>query len=80
MDKLQRIEPHDVVADIKNKLGPFWTLVDIMLVDDGNMPEDAIEYAEMMQDTAIKCRKNQGHILAKLNEILAITSENCIPL
>jgi Ni2+-binding GTPase involved in maturation of urease and hydrogenase len=60
----------DIVADIRNKLGPFWALIDIMLIDDEDLPEDQDAYSQLMQDTAFKCRENQDLITSKLDELL----------
>ena len=59
----------DVVASIKNKLGPFWTLVDLLLIDDELLPEDVDKYSELIQDTAEKCRDNQDILIQELNKI-----------
>lgn len=59
----------DIVASVKNKLGPFWTLVDLLLIDDELLPENAEKYFELIQDTAEKCRDNQDVLINELNKI-----------
>ena len=63
------MENTDVVASIKNKLGPFWTLVDLLLIDDGLLSENVDKYSELIQDTAEKCRDNHDILIQELNKI-----------
>ena len=69
MSKTEK-EVHDIVADIRDKLSPFWCLVDTMLLEDDQLPQDMSEYVSLMEETAIKCRENQELITSKLDELV----------
>ena len=59
----------DLKASIRNKLSPFWALVDLLLVDDDDLPEDADAYSKLIEDTAYKCRENQDLIIQELEKV-----------
>lgn len=61
---------HDIVADIRNKLGPFWALVDLLSLpsDDKNKISNEL-YQQMLTDTVARCNDNRELITAKLSEL-----------
>ena len=59
----------DQKASIRNKLGPFWSLVDLLLVDDDDLPNDADAYSKLIEDTAYKCRENKDLIIQELEKV-----------
>ena len=61
---------HDIVADVRNKLGPFWALVDLLSLPDADKNKvDSEQYQQMLTDTVAKCNQNRELITAKLTEL-----------
>ena len=59
----------EVIPSLKNKLSPFWNLVELLLVDDNELPEDSDAYSLLIQKEAIKCRDNREKIISLLNSL-----------
>ena len=60
----------DIVADIRNKLGPFWTLIDLMTMPVELWEDRVDEHSVMMEECAILAYQNRNLITEKLDELL----------
>ena len=60
-------QKEEIIPNIQNKLSPFWNLIEMLLIDDEDLPEDAYAYSLLIQKEAFKCRDNQKLILRLLD-------------
>jgi hypothetical protein len=65
----QNQEIENLVADIRNKLGSFWTLSSLVL-----MEHDSPEFKNLIKETAQISEKQKSIIINDLNRILNIVN------
>ncbi|NRB65573.1 MAG: hypothetical protein HRU40_21575 [Saprospiraceae bacterium] len=58
-----------IKADLRGALSPFWNLVQMMLIDDEDLPEDQMAYAKLLQDEAERCRDKKEKIIQLIDSI-----------
>ena len=58
-----------IVADIKNKLSPFWTLTEMTSLYEDSLLDGQKNYHPMINNTISKCLENQNKIIELLNQI-----------
>ena len=68
MDNNQKNEIFDIVADIRNKLGPFWTLSSLILSEHVDITSDIIK------DVAKTSDIQKEEILKGLNRMVDIVN------
>ncbi len=68
MDNNQKNEIFDIVADIRNKLGPFWTLSSLILSEHVDITSDIIK------DVAKTSDMQKEEILKGLNRMVDIVN------
>ena len=63
------VQVHELIVDIRNKLGPMWNLTAISLFENPFIPDT------MLKDQAQKARDHEGVITKNLQTILNILSK-----
>ena len=58
-----------IVANIKNKLTPFWTLTDMTSLYEESLSDGQKDYHPILKNTVSKCLENQNKIIELLNKI-----------